>query len=125
MDKNDTKKLSATERRLIIRPIITVLLTALFVGLLIKSFYGLLRTPSGKMLSTSYFVLAAAGLLLLIGSLLRTLYVYRDYKAEKAGEKRRPAKSEKTLPLLFYALAIIVALAASIIGAYAMTIAGN
>lgn len=124
MGKNK-KAPSATERKLIIRPIITCLLTAAFVGLLIKSFSGLLRTPSGRMLSTSYFVLAAAGLLLLIGSVLRTIYIYRDYKAEKAGEKRRAPKREKMLPLLFYALAIIVALAASIIGAYAMTMAGK
>lgn len=124
MGKNK-KAPSATERKLIIRPIITCLLTAAFVGLLIKSFSGLLRTPSGRMLSTSYFVLAAAGLLLLIGSVLRTIYICRDYKAEKAGEKRRAPKREKMLSLLFYALAIIVALAASIIGAYAMTMAGK
>lgn len=124
---NKTSSLvAAVKRRLTIRPIITALLAGLFAGLLYNAFtraewYG----KDGKLLAVSYYVLAAAGLMLLIASALEIVYLVRDLRAAQNGEKRERPKKEKLARIVLWVLAALFALAASIVGAIAMSRINN
>ena len=119
---NKTESLvAAVRRKLTIRPIITALLAGLFAGLLYNAivrseWYG----KVGKRLASSYYVLAAAGLMLVIASVRQIVYLVRDLRAAEKGEKRERPKKEKLALVVCWVLAAVLALAASVMGASAM-----